>query len=94
MTDEFILAINAGSSSLKFALFRAGEALLRTFWGKFERIGTANATLTVNEPSTGNGDASAIQTCDHFACVPLLVECLEENISLDRSGCASRGNKI
>jgi hypothetical protein len=39
MPDNFILTINAGSSSLKFALFRATRAPARELAGKFERIG-------------------------------------------------------
>jgi acetate kinase len=34
-----VLAVNAGSSSLKFALFGAGEPPARTLSGRFERIG-------------------------------------------------------
>lgn len=34
-----ILAINSGSSSLRFTLFKAGESLAPILTGKFERIG-------------------------------------------------------
>src|SRR5213595_1813975 len=34
-----VLAVNAGSSSLKYALFGAGETPARLLSGKFERIG-------------------------------------------------------
>ena len=42
-----ILTINGGSSSIKFALFEAGESLRRVLDGSIERIGLANATFAV-----------------------------------------------
>jgi hypothetical protein len=40
-----ILTINGGSSSIKFALFEAGDSLRRTMEGAIERIGLPEATL-------------------------------------------------
>ena len=37
--EKVVLALNAGSSSLKFALFKGGEPLARTFSGGIDRIG-------------------------------------------------------
>jgi hypothetical protein len=42
-----ILNINGGSSSIKFALFEAGDSLRRTMEGAIERIGLPEATLRV-----------------------------------------------
>ena len=42
-----ILTINGGSSSIKFALFEAGDALRRILEGRIERIGLPEATLRV-----------------------------------------------
>ena len=39
-----ILTINGGSSSIKFALFEAGDSLRRIFEGVIERIGLPEAT--------------------------------------------------
>lgn len=67
-----ILALNAGSSSLKFALFPAAEPLRRTLSGKCERIGAAGAQLSVTGPG-GQTQTSALDAPDHAACVaPLL----------------------
>jgi acetate kinase len=44
-----VLAINGGSSSLKFAIYEAGEPLLRLVHGKFERIGETQSLLTIRE---------------------------------------------
>ena len=42
-----ILTINGGSSSIKFALFEAGDSLRRILEGGIERIGLPEATLRV-----------------------------------------------
>ena len=47
-----VLAINAGSSSLKFALYEATELLPLRLRGKIERIGLQDTTLTVTSTST------------------------------------------
>jgi len=44
-TNQRILTINGGSSSIKFALFEAGESLRRILAGELERIGRPEATL-------------------------------------------------
>ena len=40
-----ILTINGGSSSIKFALFEAGDSLRRILEGGIERIGLPEATF-------------------------------------------------
>jgi acetate kinase len=42
---SIILTVNGGSSSLRFALFRAGAALARIFEGKFERLGMPDSRV-------------------------------------------------
>ena len=42
-----ILTINGGSSSIKFELFEAGDALQRILEGGIDRIGLPQATLRV-----------------------------------------------
>ena len=42
-----ILTINGGSSSIKFALFEAGDPLKRILSGGIERIGLPDATFHV-----------------------------------------------
>ena len=46
-TNPRILTINGGSSSIKFALFEAGESLPRILEGGIERIGLPDATFRV-----------------------------------------------
>ena len=46
MTKSSILTINGGSSSIKFALYEAGEPLKRGLYGKVDRIGLSGTNLT------------------------------------------------
>ena len=46
-TNTRILTINGGSSSIKFALFEAGQSLRRILEGGIDRIGLPEATLLV-----------------------------------------------
>lgn len=48
-----VLAINAGSSSIRFALFEGASAPLRVCGGKLDRIGHPEATLRVSRPGAG-----------------------------------------
>ena len=47
MVNPLILAVNGGSSSLKFAVFSSDEPPSRLVWGVVERIGQGGSTLTV-----------------------------------------------
>ncbi len=45
-----ILTLNGGSSSIRFAVFAAKRPLRRLLQGKLERIGSADASLTIEHP--------------------------------------------
>src|SRR6266581_4189528 len=47
---SFVLTINSGSSSIKFALFEMNGSLNRVLAGKFDRIGLSGAALKVVDP--------------------------------------------
>src|SRR6266566_9083339 len=73
-----VLAINSGSSSLRFALFDAGKALSQIVIGKFDRIGLPGAKLSFTDVIAKKSDDRRIDAPNHVACVPLLVELLEK----------------
>ncbi len=52
-----ILTLNAGSSSIKFALYRQASALQRVLRGQVDRIGCADAAIEVqiSDPAAGMG---------------------------------------
>ena len=78
-----ILAINSGSSSLRFALFKVGESLPPILIGKFDRIGFADAKLSVTDFRVKKSDERRIDVSNQVACVPLLVELLAKKTGLD-----------
>jgi acetate kinase len=72
-SDSGILILNAGSSSLKFALFQADRELSRSLAGKFSRIGLPDAEMTVTNFATKKEQQKKLPLPDHAACVaPLL----------------------
>lgn len=54
-----VLAINGGSSSIKFALFDVTQ-MTRVRWGKIERAGSEAATLTHSNSATGREETLAL----------------------------------
>jgi acetate kinase len=83
MRDGFVLTINAGSSSLKFALFRAGKEPSRELAGKFERIGLDGGKLTLLKVATQKREDLDFNAPNHIACVPMLDEVLKRNGAVD-----------
>lgn len=71
--DSGILVLNAGSSSLKFALFRANKDLSRLLAGKFSRIGLPEAEMSAKNLITQKQQQQTLPLSTHADCVlPLL----------------------
>jgi acetate kinase len=84
---QSILAVNGGSSSIKFALFHeAGETLTRGLHGKVDRIGLKGATLTFDDPAENRRESHAIAASDHRRAADVLIDWL-----VDRKEFASVG---
>jgi len=83
---RFVLTINSGSSSIKFALFRTGRPLERVLTGKFDRVGLPDGELSVLEAATQKLEKRAVPTPDHAACVRPLLALLESRVSLAAVG--------
>jgi len=73
-----ILAINSGSSSLRFTLFKVSESLRQILIGKFDRIGLPDARLSFTDVLANKSDERRVDAPDHVACLPRLVELLEK----------------
>jgi acetate kinase len=74
-----VLAVNAGSSSIRFALYDVTTPLLRRLRGKIERIGLPGATLTVDGDSTSaRAQSRAIDARNHSGAASALIDWLEE----------------
>lgn len=86
MPKRFILTINAGSSSLKFALFRAGREPARELAGKFERIGLNGGRLAFTDTATGKREEQGFEAANHIACVQKLEEVLRQKAEVSEIG--------
>ena len=72
-----ILTINAGSSSLRFALFHAGEPPRALMRGKIERIGQDAARWTVSDSRTATEEERPIAAQNHAAAAAYLLNWLD-----------------
>jgi acetate kinase len=75
-----ILTINGGSSSIKFALFEAGDSLRRILEGGIERIGLPEATLRVKGLNQADNFSRVVTAPDHTGAVNVLMDWLEESM--------------
>ncbi len=73
-----ILTVNGGSSSIKFALFEAGDSLRRILEGGIERIGLPEATLRVKGLHPADNFSRSTAASNHTAAVGSLMDWIEE----------------
>ncbi|HEY2950982.1 MAG TPA: acetate/propionate family kinase [Verrucomicrobiae bacterium] len=90
--EQLILALNAGSSSLKFALFRSGEALSRITSGSIDRIGLPDAKFTLRPASGKPTVQRPVSAPNHASCVGLLLQ--ETKRASDGAGFAAVGHRV
>ncbi|MDD5542477.1 MAG: acetate/propionate family kinase [Acidobacteriia bacterium] len=87
-----ILAINGGSSSIKFALFEAGDPLRRILEGGIERIGLPEATLRVKGVNQADNFSRPVTAPDHTVAVGALMDWIEERSG--REALAAVGHRV
>jgi len=78
-----ILTINGGSSSIKFALFDAGDSLRRILEGGIERIGLPEATFRVKGETPADNFSRLVTAPDHTVAVGALMDWIEERSGRD-----------
>ncbi|MEO8332731.1 MAG: acetate/propionate family kinase, partial [Gallionella sp.] len=78
-----ILTINGGSSTIKFALFEAGDSLQRILAGELERIGLPDAALRVKGLNPADNFSRLAAAQDHAAAVNVLMDWIEERNGRD-----------
>ena len=78
-----ILTINGGSSSIKFALFEAGDSLRRILEGSIDRIGLPETTFRVKGSNQADNFSQSLTAPDHTAAVGALMEWIEERVGRD-----------
>jgi acetate kinase len=69
-----VLTINGGSSSIKFALYRADDPATRLAAGKVERIGLADAKMVLSDTN----EKRSVQAPDHQAAGALILDWLKQ----------------
>ena len=74
-----LLTVNAGSSSVKWALFRVAAPPVRIEAGHIERIGLPDGIVTVTDPATGRQERRVAQVPSHREAARLLIEHLTES---------------
>ena len=72
-----VLTINGGSSSIRFAVFEAGETLCRLLGGKIDRIGLSGTNLTVNHPDGKPQVVHRFASAGHRRAVGFLLDWIE-----------------
>ena len=75
-----VLTINAGSSSIKFALYQTDKLPKRCLYGKVDRIGLPSTNLTFNDRIQNQQDSRGIKASDHRSAANGLIVWLEERI--------------
>ena len=73
-----ILTVNGGSSSIKFAVYAAGEPLKRMLHGSVDRIGMSGTKLTFQVPATNQQDSRCLDASDHKSAAKFLMDWLEK----------------
>jgi acetate kinase len=93
MTDRpFILALNGGSSSIKFALFQLNHSLDRILGGDIDRIGLPETIFTVEGLNEEDNFSREVIAPDHTTAVDRLLEWLEERIG--GGGLSAVGHRV
>ena len=81
-TKENVLAINCGSSSIKFAVYQTSEPLTLRLVGKIDRIGLSGTNITFHDLTQSQQDSSSIPANDHRSATNFLIDSLEKQIDL------------
>jgi acetate kinase len=87
-----ILTINGGSSSIKFALFEAGDSLQRIMEGGIDRIGQPEATFRVKGVKPADNFSRSVTAPDHTAAVGALMDWIVE--SSERDALRAVGHRV
>jgi acetate kinase len=81
--EKTILTINAGSSSIKFALYDSEKPLTLLFSGQMERVGSKNSILSYVDGITNKGNSVSLDTSEPNMAANILIDwlVLQENFN-------------
>jgi len=83
-TEDSVLTINGGSSSIKFALYQIGSPMQRSLTGIIDRIGSSGTTLTYSDTSRDQQESRKIDIADQTSTADFLLEWLERQVGFAR----------
>jgi acetate kinase len=83
-SGQTVLALNGGSSSIKFALFSAADLSHRALHGKIDRIGTAGTALTAVLDGQREPLTQQVPTGDFAASIEVLLDWLGSHAAFAR----------
>ena len=84
--QPYVLALNGGSSSIKFTLYRWDEPPERRLHGKVDRIGGRGTTFTFHDSESDLRDARVIGDLDQAAAAAYLIDWLDQRIGFGAIG--------
>jgi acetate kinase len=87
-----VLTINGGSSSIKFALFEAGETFQRILAGSIERIGQPETTFVVKGLDKADNFKKSLNAGNHTAAVGVLMDWIEQRFQ--HGGLSAIGHRV
>ena len=90
-TVSRVLAINGGSSSIKFALFE-GDTARRVFQGDIERIGQPGSSLSIRAQNATGASSQPVKAPNYAAAISALMGCIEDRCGA--SGPGAIGHRI
>lgn len=91
-TPSRVLSINGGSSSIKFALFEAGESPRTILDGSIDRIGSVGSTFRVKGVNTEDSFSRPVSVPDYAAATGELIQWMEQHCG--QESLAAVGHRI
>lgn len=79
---SYVLAMNVGSSSIRFSAYQAEQPWMRQLHGKVDRVGSLGTTLTFDDSVRKERDSRSLGQLDHASAADFLLAWLEKQIGL------------
>ena len=76
--NNSVLAINSGSSSIKFALYKIDGSPAQLFYGELENIGIKNSKLSFTNTIINQKKSTCIEATDYNVAASILIDWLEK----------------
>jgi acetate kinase len=77
LAETHIVTVNAGSSSIKLALFTAGDTPKQVLAARVENIGQSSTSLVVDNETTSGSNTTPVAATSHIAGAQILIDWLK-----------------